>query len=132
MTVSEQIDQFIAENGGNTRDALNVALTRLELMSSTFNANISLSFMQGKLSANLQVLDALIQLDEKPSFKEVAQALKKVQIREEIITDRDWLFEFQDLKAISTEIRKEGLNHPMEEIEMILMAIIKIYLPDSQ
>lgn len=31
MTVSEQIDQFIAENGGNTRDALNVALTRLEL-----------------------------------------------------------------------------------------------------
>jgi len=30
MTVSEQIDQFIAENGGNTRDALNVALTRLE------------------------------------------------------------------------------------------------------
>ncbi len=30
MTVSEQIDQFIAENGGNTRDALNIALTRLE------------------------------------------------------------------------------------------------------
>jgi len=30
MSVSEQIDQFIAENGGNTRDALNVALTRLE------------------------------------------------------------------------------------------------------
>ena len=30
MTVSEQIDQFIAENGGNTRDALNVALCRLE------------------------------------------------------------------------------------------------------
>ena len=30
MTVSEQIDQFIAENGGNTRDALNVALARLE------------------------------------------------------------------------------------------------------
>ena len=31
MTVSEQIDQFSAENGGNTRDALNVALTRLEM-----------------------------------------------------------------------------------------------------
>lgn len=31
MTISEQIDQFIAENGGNTRDALNVALTRLEV-----------------------------------------------------------------------------------------------------
>lgn len=30
MSVSEQIDQFISENGGNTRDALNVALTRLE------------------------------------------------------------------------------------------------------
>lgn len=31
MTVSEKINQFIAENGGNERDALNVALTRLEL-----------------------------------------------------------------------------------------------------
>lgn len=31
MTISEQIDQFITENGGNTRDALNVALARLEL-----------------------------------------------------------------------------------------------------
>lgn len=31
MSVSEQIDQFIAENGGNTRDALNVALARLDL-----------------------------------------------------------------------------------------------------
>jgi len=30
MSVPEQIDQFIAENGGNTRDALNMALTRLE------------------------------------------------------------------------------------------------------
>ena len=30
MTVSETIAQFIAENGGNTRDALNVALARLE------------------------------------------------------------------------------------------------------
>ena len=31
MTVSEKINQFIAENGGNERDALNVALARLEL-----------------------------------------------------------------------------------------------------
>ena len=31
MTVSEEINKFIAENGGNERDALNVALTRLEL-----------------------------------------------------------------------------------------------------
>lgn len=30
LTVSQQIDQFIAENGGNERDALNVALARLE------------------------------------------------------------------------------------------------------
>ena len=29
-SISEQIDQFIAENGGNTMDALNVALARLE------------------------------------------------------------------------------------------------------
>lgn len=28
--ITEQIDKFIAENGGNTRDALNVALARLE------------------------------------------------------------------------------------------------------
>ncbi len=31
MTVSEQLEKFIAENGGNERDALNVALARLEL-----------------------------------------------------------------------------------------------------
>lgn len=30
MSTSQIIDQFIAENGGNTRDALNVALARLE------------------------------------------------------------------------------------------------------
>lgn len=30
MTVLEKINQFIAENGGNERDALNVALARLE------------------------------------------------------------------------------------------------------
>lgn len=31
MTVSEQLEKFIAENGGNERDALNVALASLEL-----------------------------------------------------------------------------------------------------
>lgn len=31
MTVSEKINQFIAQNGGNERDALNVALARLEI-----------------------------------------------------------------------------------------------------
>jgi hypothetical protein len=36
MSVSEQIDQFIAENGGNTRDALNVALTRLEVLEAKY------------------------------------------------------------------------------------------------
>ena len=30
MTTTEKIDKFIAENGGNARDALNVALARLE------------------------------------------------------------------------------------------------------
>ncbi len=32
MTISDRIDQFIAEEGqGNVRDALNIALTRLDL-----------------------------------------------------------------------------------------------------
>ena len=31
MTVSEQIDAFIEQHGGNCRDALNVALARLDL-----------------------------------------------------------------------------------------------------
>ena len=30
MNVSQQIDQFIEQNGGNARDALNVALARLD------------------------------------------------------------------------------------------------------
>lgn len=30
MSVTEEINRFIAENGGNIRDALNVALARLE------------------------------------------------------------------------------------------------------
>jgi len=30
MNTSEKINKFISENGGNTRDALNVALARLE------------------------------------------------------------------------------------------------------
>ena len=31
MNTSEKINKFIDENGGNVRDALNVALARLEL-----------------------------------------------------------------------------------------------------
>lgn len=30
MNVTEQINKFVEENGGNERDALNVALTRLD------------------------------------------------------------------------------------------------------
>jgi hypothetical protein len=32
MSATEQIDNFIAENGGNTRDALNIALAKIELL----------------------------------------------------------------------------------------------------
>lgn len=45
MTVSEKINQFIAENGGNERDALNVALTRLEL------ANEQLEYIKRDIKA---------------------------------------------------------------------------------
>ena len=38
MNVSEQLDQFIAENGGNARDALNVALARLTDVEIKLNA----------------------------------------------------------------------------------------------
>ena len=31
-SVSSKIDKFIAENGGNERDALNVALARIEIL----------------------------------------------------------------------------------------------------
>lgn len=37
MSVTEQIDQFIAQNGGNTRDALNVALARLRFTEKRLN-----------------------------------------------------------------------------------------------
>ncbi len=39
MTVSEQLEKFIAENGGNERDALNVALGRLELAEKKIQSN---------------------------------------------------------------------------------------------
>lgn len=48
MSVSKKIDQFIADNGGNVRDALNVALTRLEL------AEVQLA----ALKTDLESLDA--------------------------------------------------------------------------
>ena len=32
MTVSDEIDQYIAENGGSARDALNVALARISFL----------------------------------------------------------------------------------------------------
>jgi len=38
ITVSEKINIFIAENGGNERDALNVALARLELAEQMFKS----------------------------------------------------------------------------------------------
>lgn len=37
MSVSQQIDKFIAENGGNERDALNVALSRIERVKQATN-----------------------------------------------------------------------------------------------
>lgn len=38
MNVSEQINKFIAENGGSERDALNVALARLEKITQENNS----------------------------------------------------------------------------------------------
>lgn len=74
MTVSEQIDQFIAENGGNTRDALNVALTRLEaalnkvlVLEERLAQEQSMSLIyqvKGQLEANCKILDILIKQEE--------------------------------------------------------------------
>lgn len=74
MTVSEQIDQFIAENGGNTRDALNVALTRLEaalnkvlVLEERLAQEQSMSSIyqvKGQLEANFKILDILIKQEE--------------------------------------------------------------------
>jgi len=38
MNVTEHLNQFIAENGGNARDALNVALARLARAEETIGA----------------------------------------------------------------------------------------------
>lgn len=75
MTVSEQIDQFIAENGGNARDALNVALVRLYL------AKKKIEFLKksleqyhsmptefesgGRIEANPKMIEFLIKREEK-------------------------------------------------------------------
>ena len=67
MSVSEQIDQFIAENGGNTRDALNVALTRLEQMEmklAAVRANAQMEVTKAQLNATREVLDILIKNEE--------------------------------------------------------------------
>ena len=67
MTVSETIDQFIAENGGNTRDALNVALTRLEQMEMTLaavRANAQMEVTKAHLNATRALLDILIKNEE--------------------------------------------------------------------
>jgi hypothetical protein len=74
MTVSEKIDQFIAENGGNTRDALNVALTRLEralnkvlILEERLKQEQSMSSVyeiKGQLEANFKILDILIKQEE--------------------------------------------------------------------
>lgn len=54
--VSSKIDKFIAENGGNTRDALNVALARIELLQNEKTAILELyddSESIGSLSAKI-------------------------------------------------------------------------------
>lgn len=67
MTVSEQIDQFIAENGGNTRDALNVALTRLEQMEmklAAVRANAQIEVTKARLNALRGLVDILIKNEQ--------------------------------------------------------------------
>jgi hypothetical protein len=74
MSVSETIDQFISQNGGNTRDALNVALTRLEaalnkvlILEERLQQEQSMSSIyetKGRLEANFKILDILIKQEE--------------------------------------------------------------------
>ena len=67
MTVSETIDQFIAENGGNTRDALNVALTRLEQMEMTLaavRANAQMEIVQARWKVQKEFIEILIKAEE--------------------------------------------------------------------
>lgn len=59
MSVSQIIDQFIAENGGNTRDALNVALARLE-------------------NATALLIAATQQEEEQPINDKLADALRQI------------------------------------------------------
>ena len=63
MTVSEQIDQF----GGNTRDALNVALTRLEQMEMTLaavRANAQMEIVQARWKVQKEFIEILIKAEE--------------------------------------------------------------------
>lgn len=67
MTISEQIDQFIAENGGNTRDALNVALERLKQMEmklTAVKANAEMEVAKARLNATRELLDILIKKEQ--------------------------------------------------------------------
>ena len=67
MTISEQIDQFIAENGGNTRDALNVALTRLEQMEmklAAVRANAQVEIIKARCDAQFQLIKKVIEAAE--------------------------------------------------------------------
>jgi len=67
MSVAQQIDQFIAENGGNTRDALNVALTRLEQMEmklAAVRANAQMEIVQARWKAQKYFIEILIKAEE--------------------------------------------------------------------
>jgi hypothetical protein len=41
MHLSERIDKFIRENGGNARDALNIALARLDAKTEAYDSLLS-------------------------------------------------------------------------------------------
>lgn len=67
MTVSETINQFIAENGGNTRDALNVALTRLEQMEmklAAVLANAQVEIIKARCDTQFQLIKKAIEAAE--------------------------------------------------------------------
>lgn len=67
MSVSEQIDQFIAENGGNTRDALNVALARIEQMEmklAAMKANFQIEIVKARCDAQFQIIKKAIEAAE--------------------------------------------------------------------
>lgn len=65
--INEKSSQFIAENGGNTRDALNVALTRLEQMEmklAAVRANAQMEVTKAQLNATRALLDILIKNEQ--------------------------------------------------------------------